>query len=126
MAQDARKSELIAELAQARHGLSANVRGLRRDLDVVQRLETAYRRHSLVWLAGASALGFVLARLPARRTKATAKSKTRKPAAQENVVKAGLLVTVLKIAFDLARPILTKWVTHRVAAYAGQRFRARH
>ena len=126
MAQESRKSELIAELARARHGVSANVRGLRRDFDVGQRLETAYRQHSIAWLTGASLLGFVLARVSARRGKVVERPKGRKPAAEEKVVRAGILVTVLKIAFDIARPALTKWVRRRVAAYADQRFGSRH
>ena len=125
MAQDPRKSELIAELALARREVSANLGGLKRDLNVVRRIETAFQRHRVVWLAGASILGFLLAKLPARSRKVVVKPRFQKPAAEEKVVKAGILVTVLKIAFDIARPALTKWVRRRVAAYADQRFGSR-
>ena len=120
MAQESRKSQLIAELARARHGVSANVHGLRRD--VVHRLGAAYRRHSIAWISGAGLLGFVLARFPARTKKAALSPRGRKPGAEGKVVKAGLLITVLKIAFDLTRPVLTKWLTRRVVSYAADRF----
>lgn len=122
MAQESRKSELVDTLAEARRGLSTNARGLRRDLNIVQRVETAFQRHRFVWLAGAGALGFLLSRLPARKAKVTVERKTRKLGAEEKVVKAGILVTTLKIAFDLARPALTKWVARSVANFAEERF----
>lgn len=122
MAQDPRKSELVAALAEARRGISSNARGLGDDLNVVRRIETAFQRHRIVWLAGASLLGFMVARLPAGRKKVVVVRKGPKAETGEKVVKAGLLVTALKIAFDLARPALTKWVASRVAAYADERF----
>ncbi len=122
MAQDSRKSELIGELARARRDISGNARGLRRDLDIASRIKATFQRHAIAWLSGAGLLAFILARLPARRGKVPMKLGGRKSATEEKVVKAGILVTVLKIAFDLARPFLTKWVARRVATYADQRF----
>jgi hypothetical protein len=122
MAQESHKSELIAQLAEARHGISASVRGLRRDVDVARRLEAVFQQHRLACLGGASLLGFLLTRLPARPKKVIAARKGRKAGTEEKVVKAGLLVTGLKIAFDLARPVLTKWLTRRAVAYAGERW----
>ena len=86
------------------------------------RIETAFRRHRIVWLGGAALLGLLVARLPARRRKVIMHPKSRMAGAEEKVVKAGLLVTALKIAFDLSRPLLTKWLTKKVSAYAEQRF----
>ncbi len=122
MAQDPRKSELVATLAEARRGISSNVRGLGDDLNVVRRIETAFQRHRIVWLAGAGLLGFLVARLPAGRKKVVVVRRGPQTDAGEKVIKAGLLVTTLKIAFNLARPALTKWVASRVAAYADERF----
>jgi hypothetical protein len=124
MAEESDKSDLIAQLAQARYGVSANVRGLKRDLNVVRRIETAFQRHRIIWLAGAAMLGLLLARLPGRK-KVVVVPKLRKSRAEEKAVKAGLLVTVLKLAFDVSRPFLQKWVTRKVSDYARQRFVAR-
>jgi hypothetical protein len=122
MAQDARKSELIAELARSREALTANVRGLGNDLNLVRRIETAFQRHRFAWLGGATLLGVIIAKLPARTKKVVVDRQGRKQSTEEKAVKAGLLITVLKIAFDIARPALTKWVAQRVAAYADDRF----
>jgi len=115
MADESRKSELIADLARARGELTRHTRAVRRGLDVVARLNLSFRRHGLVWLTGAALLGLLLTWLP-RRKKAVLHS-SRKPAPETKAVKAGLLLTALKIAFDIGRPVLTKWIAHQVTAY---------
>jgi hypothetical protein len=125
MAQDPRKSELIAELARARSEITRSSGGLRRELSVKRRLASAFRRHSMAWLAGAGLLGALLTRLPGRSKKVVVTPFSRKAGTEEKVMKAGLLITVLKIVFDLVRPALTKWLTRRVVTYAEQRFSPR-
>ena len=124
MAQKSRKPELIAQLAHARRGVSLNFDELRRDLDVRCRVKNSFRQHGFAWLGGASVLGFLVTRSFVRTRKFTVSRVSRNTAAEEKVVKAGLLVTVLKIAFDLARPYLTKWLARKVGAYAAERFGA--
>ena len=46
MADDARKSELIAELARARGELTTHTRAVRRELDVARALKSSFRRHA--------------------------------------------------------------------------------
>jgi len=122
MAQDSRKSELIAELARSRETISASVRGAGRGLDVAQRTRAAFAQHRVAWLSGAGLLGFVLAKLPGRTKKVVVGRKGAAAQTGETAVKAGLLITVLKLVFDLARPALTKWLTQRVVTYAQQRY----
>ncbi len=122
MAQDSRKSELIAELARSRDALAAGVRGVGRSLDVTQRAADAFARNRFAWLTGASLLGFALAKLPARTRKVVIDRKGRPAQTGETAVKAGLLITVLKLGFDLVRPALAKWLTQRVTLYAQERF----
>jgi len=122
MAQDARKSELIAELARSREALTNSLRSVQRGVDVPQRVAASIARNNVAWITGASALGFLLAKLPARTRKVVVDHKGRPAKSTSTAVTAGLLVTGLKLAFDLARPALTQWVTRRVAEYAQQRF----
>lgn len=117
MADDPRKSELIAELARSRGELTRHARAAGRELDVAARLKASFQRHRLPWIAGAALLGLLLTRFP-RRRRSTPRT-WRKPPPEAKAVKAGLLVTALKFAFDIARPALTKWVASRVAQYAG-------
>ena len=122
MAQESRKSELIAQLALARGEASASVRGLSRDLNVVHRAGASFQKHRLFWLGGAGVLGLLLSQVAARPKKVVVNRRAPKSGNEEKVVKAGLLITLLKIAFDLARPVLTKWVARKVSDYASARF----
>jgi len=71
------------------------------------------------WLGSAAVVGLLVALL-LRRTKKVetvrVNVKKREPVVEE-AGKAGLVLGVLKIAFDLARPALTKWVTRWLADY---------
>jgi len=119
MADDPRKLELIADLARARRELTTQTRAVRHDLDVAARFKSSYGRHRWVWLAGAGVLGVVLTAFP--RRKKVKPRLWRKPAPEEKAVKAGLLITALKLTFDILRPVLTKWIARRMAAYTERR-----
>ncbi|MEI9896380.1 MAG: hypothetical protein WDN28_21590 [Chthoniobacter sp.] len=125
MAEDERKAELIATLAQSRTHITGNVRALGRDLDFVSRVRRAFKMHPAVWIGGAVLIGLVISRLPlGRKTPAAAPRKSKHAeSTTEKVEKAGLLLGALKIAFDIARPTLMGWATRRVAEYfeAGNR-----
>jgi hypothetical protein len=123
MADDSRKLELIADLARARGELTAHTRAVRRELDVPARLKSSFRRHGLVWLAGAGLLGLLLTRLP--RRKKPVPHAWRKPPPEVKAAKAGLLITALKFAFDIVRPALAKWIAHQVTAYTEGRSHTR-
>jgi hypothetical protein len=126
MAEDSRKSELIAELARARSMLAANTRGLRGDLHFGGRVKGVYAGNQYAWLGGAALLGVLLGRRKKRRhEKIVFDKKGRKDAAQEAVVKTGLMVTFLKLIFDVARPVITKWLTKQVTGYATSRMTRR-
>jgi hypothetical protein len=122
MAQESRKSELIAELARSRQALAHSLENLRHTLDVKQRVSDAVTHNKMAWLTGASFTGFLFAKLSARRKSAPSGGRAAIVKSEQKVVKAGLIVTVLKLAFDLARPALAKWLTRRVTDYATQRF----
>lgn len=123
MAQESRKSELINELALSRETIATSFHGLRRDLNVKRRMERSISQNKLAWAGGASAVGFALAKLTGRRKAPSGKGTVRRAKdSDKKVVEAGLLITALKIAFDLLRPALTKWLTRWVTEYAAQRF----
>jgi hypothetical protein len=116
MAEDQRKAELTAELAQARRRISRDLGELRYALDFPQRAKDAVKRNPFAWVGGATLFGILLSKLPARRKKVLVTPKGEKVKAS-GAAQAGLLVTALKIAFDLSRPVLMKWATQRVAEY---------
>ena len=116
MAEDERKSELTAELARARCRIGANLGALRRDLDFPARAKNAVMKHPAAWVGGATLLGVLLAKLPARKKK-TVVHHDGVEAKIVSAGKTGLLLGALKIAFDLSRPAITKWASRRVADY---------
>ena len=120
MAEEQRKAELTAELAHARRRLGVNLGALRHDLDFPARAKSAVMKHPAAWISGATLLGMVLARLPARRKKAAA-GHSGAASKIATVEKTGLLLGALKIAFDLSRPALAKWASRRVADYMDSR-----
>jgi hypothetical protein len=115
MAQKDDKAELIAELARARVRLSDSALALRHGLDFSSRTKEAFKKNPVPWMGGAAVLGLLLARLP-RRTSAK-KPVTIFPKKNDETLekagKAGLLLGILKIAFDFARPFILRWATRR-------------
>lgn len=100
------KAALIAQLDAQRAALALSAGRLRTSVDFGQRLRTSVTRHRAAWLGGAVLLGLALTRLRKRRT------PHARQATSENVKavgQTGLLLAALKIAFDLARPMLLAW-----------------
>lgn len=113
MALAPRKQELIADLATARTELVGHGQALTRDLDVGAKVKHAVRTHPAGWFGGATLLGLLLSKLPARSKVAIKAPAFRRDPTRE-AGKAAFLLTLLKFAFDLVRPVLTIWVKSRV------------
>jgi hypothetical protein len=114
MAQQERKTELIAELARSRSQITNQYRRLGHDLDFASRGRRAFARHPAIWIGGALLLGLFIARIPFRRAKAAPTQRKLEPVVEE-AGKAGLLLGALKIAFNIARPALASWATRLIA-----------
>ena len=107
----------MAELDAARRRATVNFRALRRDLDFPTRAKKAFARQPLAWIGGASFMGLIVSRFAFRKKKVVAVRKGREPLV-EKAEKAGLLLGILKLIFDLVRPALTTWATKFVTEYA--------
>jgi hypothetical protein len=124
MAEDRVKAELIADLAAARARLSDNALALRHDLDFSSRAKKAFKSSPLPWLGGAALAGLILARLgPGRTKKSIRPAAARQPAEPmlEKAGKAGMLLGILKMVLDFARPAVTAWARKRVTDYIATR-----
>jgi hypothetical protein len=117
MAEDDRKIELMAELQAARRRMTVNFRALRKDLDIPARAKHAFVRQPLAWIGGASFAGLIVSRFAFRRNKTVVVRKGSEPMI-EKAEKAGVLLGILKLVFDLVRPALTAWATRLLTAYA--------
>jgi hypothetical protein len=120
MAHDARKAELIAALDRARSRLAANAHALRADVNPLARVQRSFRRNGFAWVGGATLLGVLLAKIPARTKTVTVDPRGRKLRDTPKAASAGLLLGVLKIAFDLGKPWIAGWLSRRAASYAEQ------
>ena len=117
-----RKSALIAQLAAQRTRLSQHAESVKESMDVGARVKASFAGNRAAWLAGAVLAGVMLARLRPRRTLKIPRGNATAKAA----VGAGILLPVLKIAFDLARPALVSMLTSRIADFAARNGPARH
>jgi hypothetical protein len=111
-----RKAELIAELARARRQLDASGANVRRALDVPARVRGNFQKHALAWVGGAVLVGVLIAKWPRRSRKES--GRPGKNGALPKAGAAGLLVATGKIAFDVLRPVLVKWLASRAAPLA--------
>lgn len=116
------KQRLANELADLRARVTSQIHLVRRQLDVRQHLSQSLRRHSVAWMSSAAVVGWLLSRLPARKKKVYVQARTN-----ERVAKAsssnGLLLAVGKGAWSVAKPLLTAYLTHKLADSAKRRFR---
>ena len=122
-----RKAELIRELARARRQLDLSGRSVRHALDVPARVRRNFKKNAFAWVGGALLVGVLIAKLPRRSRNAPA--DTAKNDALPKAGAAGLLLAGGKMAFDLLRPILIKWLVQRATPYAedmAARFTARY
>jgi hypothetical protein len=103
---DDRKAKLTAELAQARSAITHRRVAVGEALDFKSRVRKSVGRNAVAWIGGAAVVGFLLSRLPARKTKVKVGTDGEGDVAA--VAKTGLLMTVFKLAFDAFRPALLK------------------
>jgi hypothetical protein len=125
---DQRKSELIAELDRARSRASAHrqqIQGTKQRATSKTRATIARNRYG--WIVGAVVLGFIIAKLPARTKKVVVERKGQRTAEANlaNAGKAGIGLALLKIAIDVAKPVMMAWLTKRLgeAVHVGKEVR---
>jgi hypothetical protein len=108
------KQRLANELADLRARVTNQTDLVRRQLDVRHYLSDSLRRHSFAWVSSAAVVGWLLSRLPARKKKVHVQAKTNERFAKESSSN-GLLLAVGKAAWSVAKPLLTAYLTHKLA-----------
>ena len=114
---DDRKAALIVQLAAHRTNLSRSARGVEESLRVGRRIRSSFAKNRALWLAGAAFAGLALTRF---RTKKSARAR---PVGErlQGARRAGFAWPVVKLLFDLARPMLISLLTARLADFAAGR-----
>jgi hypothetical protein len=121
MAESDVKVELAAELERTRARLARNFGALRQDMDVGTHLKHSLAEHKTAYIGGATVLGLLLSKLPARKKKIYVERKSKE--AVKEVEKAGIWIVLLQLIFKAFQPMLTSLVSKQLASYLKARAR---
>jgi len=116
------KQRLTNELADLRARVRNQTQLVRRQLDLRQYFANSLRQHSVGWMSFAAIAGWLLSRLPARKKKVYVQAKTNE-ALPKASGRNGLLLAVGKGAWSVAKPLLTAYLTQKLADRARSGFR---
>jgi hypothetical protein len=105
--------QLKEEIAASREGITRNLRTLRCEMDVPRKIRRSVRAQPILWIGGAIALGAIVAALSHGRKIAKVAAKSAKP--PKNVVAVGLALGALKIAAQVLKPVVIKFVEKTMA-----------
>ena len=106
------KERIAAKLARVRTELSDQSLLLRQNLDFGHHMSDSIRRHSWGWISIAAIFGWLLSRLPARKKKIYIDTSDPKKAKSRGM---GLLGHIWKAAWSVAKPVITAYLTGRIA-----------
>lgn len=111
-----RKKELRAQLASARLQFDGNWAGFKDDANISKRVKGAVRERKVLFLGGASIVGFLLSRLPARKKEVLVDAKSRRKLGSRK--KAGLLLVLAKFLLGVLKPTIMAYATKKMADMA--------
>jgi hypothetical protein len=116
---DARKQQIIEELAQVRGRLATETHIVAEKLNVSRHLATSLHRHSFRWAGAAALFGWVLSRLPARKQRVYLETgrdgEVKRKRTKEVGVAAVLMAAAWKAVWSIAKPMLTAYLSSRIA-----------
>ena len=111
--------ELTAEIALSRERLARDVCGLHYELDLPAKLRRSFRQQTVSWLTAAAAVGALIALAPMRKKKIYVDAKNSRKS-KKKLVETGFALGMLKIAANLARPVIVEFVKNRLTDLGGQ------
>jgi hypothetical protein len=122
MAEEPGKDRSLAEIRQrierSRYELGRDLSGLRYELDIPLRIRKSFQRNTILWVAGAVVLGLMFTAGPRRKKKIYVDAKGRKKA-KETIVETGLLLTAVKFAASVLKPVIVSYAMQKLNAYSG-------
>lgn len=113
------KKRIIEQLAKIRVELSNHAANVREDLNVNRRISESIRKHPWSWLSIAAILGWLLSRLPARKKKIyihTSPTSSKPPKKRGDI--SGLALHAWKVTWLITKPLLTAYLTKKLARKA--------
>ena len=124
MAEDSESiNELKGEVAGSRERVARELKGLRYELDFPAKFRRSFRKQTGSWITAAAAVGAVIALAPMRRKKVYVDAKDPRRS-DKKLMQTGLAMAALKLAGNLARPVIMEFVKNRFF-YSGEPSRDR-
>jgi hypothetical protein len=114
--------ELTTEIAQSRERLARDLRGLRCELDFPAKFRRSFREQTVSWLTAAAAVGALIALAPMRKKRIYVDAK-KSQKTKKKLVETGFALAMLKIAANLARPVIVEFVKNRLSYFGGKSHR---
>ena len=114
--------ELTAEIAQSRERVARDLRGVKYELDLPAKFRRSFRQQTVSWITAAAAVGALIALAPMRRKKIYVDAKHSRKT-KKKLVETGFALAMLKIAANLARPVIVEFVKNRLSDFGGQQRR---
>src|ERR1700747_696542 len=114
--------KLTAEIAQSRDRLARDVRSLQYELDFPAKFRRSFRQQTVSWLTAAAAVGALIALAPMRKKKIYVNAKNSRKT-KKKLVETGFALAMLKIAANLARPVIVEFVKNRLSDFGGKSHR---
>lgn len=111
--------ELTAEIGQSRERVARDLRGLKYEVDFPAKFRRSFRQQTVSWLSAAAAVGALIALAPMRKKKIYVNAKSGRES-QKKLVESGVVLAVLKIVANLARPAIVEFVKTRLTDFGGR------
>lgn len=106
------EAELKNEIALSRSVVARELRGLSYEADIPAKIGRSFRSQTAIWIAGAVVLGVVVTLMP-RKKKVVVETKSGDKS-KDKLIGTGLALGILKIAANLAKPAIMKFVHQRM------------
>ncbi len=124
MAEDSESiNELKGEIVGSRKRVARELQGLRYELDFPAKFRRSFRKQTGSWISAAAAVGALIALAPMRRKKVYVDAKSQRKN-DKKLMQTGLAMAALKLAGNLARPVIMEFVKNRFF-YSGEPSRGR-
>src|SRR5438105_13856649 len=111
--------DLKAEIADSRERVERDLCGLRHELNFPAKFRRSFREQTVSWITAAGAVGALIALAPMRRKKIYVDAKNSRKS-QKKLIETGFALGMLKIAANLARPVIVEFVKNRLTDLGGQ------
>ena len=123
MAKEPGKERSLAEIKQrierSRYDLGRDVSGLCYELDIPLKIKKSFQRNTVLWVAGAVIVGLMFTAGPRRKKKIYVDAKGKKKKAKETIVEAGLLLTTVKFAASVLKPLIVNYAMQKMKGASG-------